>query len=329
MKEQIEIPWLHTYEEIWLRLLNSERTPHAVLITGSRGIGKRSFASWLAGQHLEIDSVKEKPYHPYIIPQHADLRWIQPEDGKRDISVDQIRSLIEILSLSSYEGIGKVAVIEPFNMMNINSSNSLLKILEEPKGNTLILLIADKMHKIPATILSRCHIIKINSPGKSQSLSFLDQYMPTDDASIKNSHLIESPLLIESQLDFINKIDEFDKTLSGILLNGDFPLDFASKLNKEEIDSVFDWMLFFVYKTIKSSYLNTINTDEISSHLSSNMNTQNLFLFFDKINLIRSKPRGSFNFQLSLEELLIDWRSGLSDMTLSDSYFDKLPKSLS
>ena len=329
MKEQIEIPWLNTYEEIWRQLLNSERTPHAVLITGSRGIGKRSFASWMAGQHLGIESVKDKPYHPYVIPQHADLRWIQPEDGKRDISVDQIRNLIEGLSLSSYEGIGKVAVIEPFNMMNINSSNSLLKILEEPKGNTLILLIADKMHKIPATILSRCHIVKINSPQKSQSLSFLDQYMPTDDASIENSHLIESPLLIDKQLDFINKIDEFDKTLTGILLNGDFPLDFASKLNKEEIDLVFDWMLFFIYKMIKNNYLYTNNTDSTSSNLSSILDSQNLFLFFDKINLIRSKPRGSFNFQLSLEELLIDWRSGLSDMTLSDAYFDKLPKSLS
>jgi DNA polymerase-3 subunit delta' len=329
MKEQIEIPWLNTYEEIWRQLLNSERTPHAVLITGSRGIGKRSFASWMAGQHLGIENVKDKPYHPYVIPQHADLRWIQPEEGKRDISVDQIRSLIEGLSLSSYEGIGKVAVIEPFNMMNINSSNSLLKILEEPKGNTLILLIADKMHKIPATILSRCHIVKINSPRKSQSLSFLDQYMPTDDASIKNSHLMESPLLIDSQLDFINKIDEFDKTLTGILLNGDFPLDFASKLNKEEIDLVFDWMLFFIYKMIKNNYLNTSNTDSTSSNLSSILDSQNLFLFFDKINLIRSKPRGSFNFQLSLEELLIDWRSGLSDVTLSDAYFDKLPKSLS
>lgn len=329
MKEQIEIPWLNTYEEIWRQLLNSERTPHAVLITGSRGIGKRSFASWMAGQHLGIESVKDKPYHPYVIPQHADLRWIQPEDGKRDIGVDQIRSLIEDLLLSSYEGIGKVAVIEPFNMMNINSSNSLLKILEEPKGNTLILLIADKMHKIPATILSRCHIVKINSPRKSQSLSFLDQYMPTDDASIENSYLIESPLLIDSQLDFINKIDEFDKTLTGILLNGDFPLDFASKLNKEEIDLVFDWMLFFIYKMIKNNYLSTNNTDPTSSNLPSILDSQNLFLFFDKINLIRSKPRGSFNFQLSLEELLIDWRSGLSDMTLSDAYFDKLPKSLS
>ena len=329
MKEQIEIPWLNTYEEIWRQLLNSERTPHAVLITGSRGIGKRSFASWVAGQHLGIESVKDKPYHPYVIPQHADLRWIKPEDGKRDISVDQIRSLIEGLSLSSYEGIGKVAVIEPFNMMNINSSNSLLKILEEPKGNTLILLIADKMHKIPATILSRCHIVKINSPRKSQSLNFLDQYMATDDASIENSHLIESPLLIDSQLDFINKIDEFDKTLTAILLNGDFPLDFASKLNKEEIDLVFDWMLFFIYKMIKNNYLNTNNTDPTSSNLSSTLDSQNLFLFFDKINLIRSKPRGSFNFQLSLEELLIDWRSGLSDMILSDAYFDKLPKSLS
>jgi hypothetical protein len=80
---------------------------------------------------------------------------------------------------------------------------------------------------------------------------------------------------------------------------------------------------------IKNNYLNTNNTDSTSSNLSSILDSQNLFLFFDKINLIRSKPRGSFNFQLSLEELLIDWRSGLSDVTLSDAYFDKLPKSLS
>ena len=66
----------------------------------------------------------------------------------------------------------------------------------------------------------------------------------------------------DAGIEFINKIDEFDKTLTGIILTGDFPLDFASKLNKEEIDSVFDWMLFFVYKTIKNRFRNFIQVKD-------------------------------------------------------------------
>ena len=69
------------------------------------------------------------------MPEHPDLRWIAPPEDKESIGIEQIRDLVDDMGLTSYEGGGKVAVIEPANAMTVNAANSLLKTLEEPPGD--------------------------------------------------------------------------------------------------------------------------------------------------------------------------------------------------
>ena len=56
---QTKIPWLNYYEKSWNKIIQNNKTPHAILISGNRGIGKRSFAAWLATEHLDITNKYE------------------------------------------------------------------------------------------------------------------------------------------------------------------------------------------------------------------------------------------------------------------------------
>ena len=321
---QTEIPWLSSYEKSWKKIIQNKKTPHAVLISGNRGIGKRSFAAWLASEHLDITKKYESCIYPFAVPSHADLKWISPNEGKRDISVDQIRQIIDDLTMSSYEGIGKVTVIEPVNKMNISSANSLLKILEEPPGNTLIILIADKMKNIPATIISRCQHIKIYPPEEDESREFINHINPDANIAKIDPYILISPLIYEEQNNHSQNIESIIIDLMSILNKKDSPLDIAARLSAEEAEIFLDWFSYFVYSLIKNAH--KVNKQQSKfEEILKKLDISNLFIYFDKINKIRNQPKGSFNFRMILEELFIDWSRGLKDLHSSEVKYQSLP----
>ena len=137
----MEITWLKSFASAWLDRAAHGRIPHAVLLTGAAGVGKRAAAIWIAAQRLGIKTPGDLPSFPVERLEHADLHWIAPPDDKQAIGIDQIRALVAAFSMTSYEGGGKVAVIEPANAMTTNAANSLLKTLEEPSGDALLILV--------------------------------------------------------------------------------------------------------------------------------------------------------------------------------------------
>ena len=321
---QTEISWLNSYETSWNKITQNNKTPHAILVSGNRGIGKRAFAAWLATEHLDITKKYKSCIYPFAVPSHADLKWISPNEGKRDISVDQIRQIIDDLSMSSYEGIGKVAVIEPVNKMNISSANSLLKILEEPPGNTLIILIADKMKNIPATIISRCQHIKIYPPNEDESREFINHIHPDANIGKIDPYILVSPLIYEEQNNHSQNIESIIIDLMSMLNKKNSPLDIAARLSVEEAEIFLDWFSYFVYSLLRNAHRANMQQSKYEEILNK-LDTCNLFIYFDKINKIRNQPKGSFNFRMILEELFIDWSRGLKDLHSSEVKYQSLP----
>jgi len=105
---------------------------------------------------------------------HGDLRWLEPAEDSRVIKIDQVRSLIEFLNRTAGLGLRKVAVLAPAEAMNASAANALLKALEEPAPETYLILVCHRLHGVPATIRSRCRMLRLPAPDRAQALDWLE-----------------------------------------------------------------------------------------------------------------------------------------------------------
>lgn len=166
------LPWHRTLTERLTNAWHSQRLPHAMLLHGAEGVGKRNFAMWLA-----FGVLCEAPERSSLAPcgqctacklmragTHPDMQWIRPEEDKQQVSIEQIRVANQKLSHTSARHRSKIAVIEPAEQMTNNAANSLLKTLEEPTPNSLLILIAAQPSALAATIRSRCQQFEIATP---------------------------------------------------------------------------------------------------------------------------------------------------------------------
>jgi DNA polymerase III gamma/tau subunit len=207
----------HSVIEIFDTLFKKDMVPHGILLSGKKSTGKRKLARELAKKILtESISTEKKAKQSALIDQgqHPDLVLLQNEEGSKLIKVEQIRSLIEQLSLTSYYGAGIVAVINDAHTMNISAANTLLKTLEEPEAHKYIILISDSPQLLPETILSRCHHFSCPPLSESEVKHILQQLFA---ASLTESTLHTLSLHAKDSLSLLNLsslIDERTLTLS-------------------------------------------------------------------------------------------------------------------
>ncbi|HTF93095.1 MAG TPA: DNA polymerase III subunit delta' [Verrucomicrobiae bacterium] len=141
--------------------LASNRLHHAYFFAGPEGVGKRTIAIALAKtvhcMQLDDDFCGQCVNCARISDgNHPDVRFVEPLAGKKEISIQQIRELERELNYRSFSGGRKIAVIDPATSMNLASQNALLKTLEEPPQDSLIILIAANAGALLPTVRSRC-----------------------------------------------------------------------------------------------------------------------------------------------------------------------------
>ncbi len=174
-------PWQQTIRQQLEQTLQRQQLPHALLFYGAAGIGKRNFAEAFANRLLcqqpqQASACGQcKACQLLAAGSHPDRLTLQPEEGSKEIKIDQVRAFIEKMSLTRHNDGYRVALIAPADAMNINASNSLLKTLEEPPANVLLLLISDKPSALSATIRSRCQKIRFDLPSTEQAQQWLQQ----------------------------------------------------------------------------------------------------------------------------------------------------------
>jgi len=179
------LPW---HEANWRQVLGARaagRLPHALLLHGSRGLGKARFAEQLAALCLcERASTGAQPCGAcqgcrlVAAGTHPDLHRVEPEQGETSLSIDQIRDLSAELCLQPHISTTKVAIIRPAEAMTLAAANALLKTLEEPPGAALILLVAARPSALPPTVRSRCHGLRFRGPSLSEAKSWLGKQLP-------------------------------------------------------------------------------------------------------------------------------------------------------
>lgn len=169
----------------------SARMPHAWLITGAKGIGKATFAYRVARFVLSggaaVDTLAVDPQHPVCrriaAGGHADLKLITRtlnDKGKLRsvVSVDDVRGAQSFLSLTAGEGAWRAVIVDSADEMNRNAANALLKILEEPPRQTLLLLVSHSPGRLLPTIRSRCRKLPLHALAPAALGDLLADYLP-------------------------------------------------------------------------------------------------------------------------------------------------------
>jgi len=170
--------WLAPLRARLAAMHEQRRLPHGILIDGQPGAGQADIGLWLAGQLL-CRGGAAKPCGEcadcklLFAGSHPDFHWVSVLEDKKDIAVHQMRRLTETLTLRSYRGGPKVALVEPAEAMNIHSFNALLKALEEPPEETYLLLATSRSDRIPRTIASRCARFRVPLPEAGDALAWL------------------------------------------------------------------------------------------------------------------------------------------------------------
>lgn len=143
--------------EFLSRALSQDRLAHAYLFVGPEGVGKSAVTEALFAAFLEV-TVSQ-------LSSHSDTCFVRRQTDQKTgkektlISVEQIRDVVERMALSSFSG-RKAVWIEEADRLNVGAANAFLKTLEEPSGKTLIVLSAEHLDGVPATLVSRCQIVR-------------------------------------------------------------------------------------------------------------------------------------------------------------------------
>lgn len=174
--------WLHEPWQAIRDRLNDNRLPHALLVTGEQGVGKRDFAEAVAAllvcDRVLAAPVPEEPCGECkqcaltLAGTHPDIRFYAPEKS-RMIRVDQVRALSAFAVGSPQVAHRKVIVVDRADQLNINAANALLKTLEEPSADVVLILLQEAGRPILPTLRSRCQGMVLRTPDHEAAARWL------------------------------------------------------------------------------------------------------------------------------------------------------------
>ena len=198
-------PWLAAAREQLLAGYRQQRLPHALLIQDAPGAGGTQLAQWFAQRVLGEAALE----------RHPDFTRVGLIEDSKQIRIEQARELAAHLALASHQGGYKVALIDPADALNWNAANALLKLLEEPPGGTLLILVAQQPSRLPATLLSRCQRLRIRAPERDTAVQWLRQFVGEGPWEAVLDVIGNAPLLA-AQLDPHSVLQIRDETQAGL-----------------------------------------------------------------------------------------------------------------
>ena len=212
------------YDDLFLKivkLFDNKKLPNKILLSGSKGIGKSTFAYHLANYILskyeefpyDLNSFNinsfNKSFNLVKNNSHPNFFLIDLAEDKKVIEISQVREMINYSNKSTFNNREKIILIDNAEFLNANSSNALLKIIEEPNDRTIFILVFDSNKKILDTIKSRCISFNLSLSFR-ESIDITNKIINDDINDLINPELINYYNTIG---DFINLIN-FSKNLN-------------------------------------------------------------------------------------------------------------------
>lgn len=198
----------------WRGAMASPRMHHAWILAGIAGLGKGSFARAAAAELVAEATVPQPDaaHHPDIIvldhlPANDDEEKKRSEgkpfQTKRNISIDQIRTMQRRLNTRPTLGSRRVVIIDPADDLEKNAVNALLKSLEEPPAGTFFLLVAHRPGRLLPTIRSRCRILRFSPLKPGEVDAVLRSRAPQADATSRTAAIAAAEGSPGAALEFV------------------------------------------------------------------------------------------------------------------------------
>ena len=250
------LPW---HDPQWLRIergVRSGRVPHALLLRGASGRGKAMFAGRLAAALLcgsdaapcgECASCRL-----CAAGTHPDRVDVGLAPDRREIVVDQIRALIEVVGLTARFGRWKVVIVDPAGAMNRHAANTLLKTLEEPPGAAVFILVSSNHAQLFPTIRSRCQRIDFPVPDPAIALEWLRGRVPEPEAALALARGAPIGAVEMADGGLLAVRSTLDRDLDEILADGD-PMTVAARWKEIGRETVTRWLVDILAERLRRS----------------------------------------------------------------------------
>lgn len=317
MDNNTPMPW---HENQWQQINSyKDKLPHALLLTGIAGLGKRQFSHKLAQQILCRDRLNHanacSSCRLIESSTNPDLLIKATAEGKQ-IVIEDIHEVRNFLQTTSHLGVGKVVVINDADKMNSSSANALLKILEEPPAGKYLILTSSSRSMILPTILSRCIKVNFPVPSLGEIQQWLQQQLAAGAANNDASNNLhpDDLLLAISGFSPIAILDLLQSGKAKLLrqLNQDLDKNGTAKvaLYKDlELIEILDLLLWRAEKQISSIDIAAAVGEVTSSATSTNNSTKLNSLFALRSLLLEKRSmllrKLNLNRELLLEECLL------------------------
>ena len=319
------LPW---QKSLWQRLAGRAQHAHAYLLHGPAGIGKRALAEHfmrflLCQQPSPVGACGRcKACLLVAAGTHPDHCVIEPEEADKAIRVDQVRQLVGFVTQTAQLGGRKVVLLEPTESMNLNASNALLKSLEEPAGDTVLLLISHQPSRLLPTVKSRCVQQACPLPGREASIAWLGEHLPTLTSEQReellalaaNSPLAAVNLHSQGVLDMRAQVVDGVKKL---LKQQQSPSQLAESWNPVPLILLFDWFCEWAHLVLRyqmtgdEAGLGWADMQKVVQYLAQKSPSARVLSLQDWLLAHRQKILGKANLNrvLLLEALLVQWAS--------------------
>lgn len=314
-------------------MFDRNQLPHALLIHGPVGIGRRLLSFWLADRILGgirgIDDpalLGTERIDDELLPMHPDFRLLQPGEKKdkpgefrKTIGIDQVRELIGFLTLTSHQSGAKVVVVTPAQAMTVDAANSLLKTLEEPAADTYLVLVAASMSRLPATIVSRCHRIRLSRPDSGAAHDWLAGLDPTIDwhRALELSEGAPIAAVELERIGFPKLSEELQRDLSALERCADTPAVVAKRWAKHDPECCLRWLSARVSREIRSQFERDHAEPKQKTgnrrlqKMDETLNIEPSFAVLRQIGELRRLHGAGLTAELHLSDVLARWYGGI------------------
>ncbi len=251
------------------KLYKNNKLPNKILLSGEKGIGKSTLAYHLINFVLSENEDHSYDYENNIInsdnksyqliknKSNPNFHLIDVQSDKKNIDINQIRELIINLNKSSFNKKKRFVLIDNIELLNLNSINALLKILEEPNENINFILINNNK-RVLSTLKSRCLNFKVFLT-KDQSIRIINLLINDDINTIINDKLFDYYSTPGKLFKLIKISQEYNLDLANFDLNTTLTTMIKDKIYKKDKS-----IIEIIYSFIELYFRNNISSENIS-----------------------------------------------------------------